>query len=265
MKSWGQHIIIAGYLIVCLFSSCNKEENVLDDVNGRPLSLLASMQSFSDKATLGPQKRTAEDGAGETIWSNGDPVAVKSGGVTKTYTVDATGKLTSSDPICWTSLSEIKTVNAWYPVSLPSIADQSTDAKYEACNLLKADPITINYYDSPKMVFKHQMAHLVISLIDDFIGAAVTANKLEVYSAVQYTFTDGSVVVPSNATLGNILADPTTTGYRALILPQTIPVSDYFLRITIGTKVFVYSVITPLVFEAGKTYNYTIRLPFSLI
>lgn len=264
MKNWGQQLIFAGYLIVMLLSSCSREDNVMDDVNGRPLVLSVTMQRFTDNVASGPQMRTAEDASGETIWSSGDQVAVKSGALTKTYVVDAAGKLTSSDPICWTSLSEIKTVNAWYPVTLPSIVDQSSDAKYEACNVVKADPITVSYYDSPTMVFRHQMVHLVIKFIDDTFGSTLTIDKLEILSAVQYTFTDGSLTVPANATQGNILADPTSTGYRVLLLPQTVPVNDYFMRITYGTKIYLYSVITPLVFEAGKTYNYTIRLPFNL-
>lgn len=180
-------------------------------------------------------------------------VAVEIDGVVKAYTVDVKGSLTSEDPFLWGDKKEV-TVNAWYPYAegskisdeaLTVMADQSKLENFVGSDQLEVVSATVTPSYSV-LSFSHRMAKLVCSLtVEDGTAEGAVVRLLNL-KQVQ----EGTSVI-------------TTSDWKALMVPQTVPAGQDFVEVTVpslGNLSFVSAPDADFVFEKGKVYYLNINV-----
>ena len=204
-------------------------------------------------------------------WDDALSVAIKIGNAVKEYTAtpyaDEPNKanlvvVEGETPFYWTTTTETKTVNAWYPytageTSMPAEVvvqqDQSIEANYLASDLLSATPKTVSY-DDTALEFKHRTAKISIHLEAPVGSTATFANSQVLLYNLSIT----------NGNPANILcysASDDGSAHHALVAPQTFAANKEFLRLILADRtVHNYVQGEPITFEAGYQYVFTITL-----
>lgn len=203
-------------------------------------------------------------------WDDALSVAIKIGNAVKEYTAtpyaDEPNKanlvvVEGETPFYWTTATETKTVNAWYPytageTTMPALVvqqDQSIEANYLASDLLSATPKTVSY-DDTALEFKHRTAKISIQLKVDVGSTATFANSQVLLYNLSTT----------NGNPANILcysASDDGSAHHALVAPQTFAANKEFLRLILADgAVHNYVSDASIEFEAGYQYVFTITL-----
>ena len=204
-------------------------------------------------------------------WDDALSVAIKIGNAVKEYTAtpyaDEPNKanlvvVEGETPFYWTTATETKTVNAWYPytageTTMPALVvqqDQSIEANYLASDLLSATPKAVSY-DDTALEFKHRTAKISIQLKVDVGSTATFANsQVLLYNL---STTNGN---PANILCYNASDDG--SAHHALVAPQTFAANKEFLRLILADGVvhnFVPAAAS-IEFEAGYQYVFTITV-----
>ena len=203
-------------------------------------------------------------------WDDALSVAIKIGNAVKEYTAtpyaDEPNKanlvvVEGETPFYWTTATETKTVNAWYPytageTTMPALVvqqDQSIEANYLASDLLSATPKTVNY-DDTALEFKHRTAKISIHL-EAAVGSTATFANSQV---LLYNLST------TNGNPANILcysASDDGSAHHALVAPQTFAANKEFLRLILADGV-VHNFVpaASIEFEAGYQYVFTITV-----
>ena len=160
-------------------------------------------------------------------------------------------------------------------------ADQTTDATDGG--YLKSDFIWASLADQASsttakaLIFSHELARISVTLSKEE-GSPITNAELESAQIdILNTFLGSTVNLKTgvvtlvntglNVAVKAITAKATTTSAlsaAAIIIPQTLAYNTQFIKITIGTTEYVYSIpstpTTGMTFEGGKDYQYTITV-----
>ena len=203
-------------------------------------------------------------------WDDALSVAIKIGNAVKEYTAtpytDEPNKanlvvVEGETPFYWTTATETKTVNAWYPytageTTMPALVvqqDQSIEANYLASDLLSATPKTVSY-DDTALEFKHRTAKISIQLKVDVGSTATFANSQVLLYNLSTT----------NGNPANILcysASDDGSAHHALVAPQTFAANKEFLRLILADgAVHNYVSDASIEFKAGYQYVFTITV-----
>lgn len=238
-----------------LLASCSNEDVTDNPVETLPEGMYPLELTASVQAGL-PVTRVSEDQSGESKWDGNEIVKVKIGAETKDYKTDASGSLTSTQPFYWNSTNEIKQVTAWYPAALTfnsQLKDQSTAAKYMACDVLRADQTPISYTSTEKkLTFNHKMAKVIINLMQsDGTTAMTDATSVEILCNKDFTYSEGGF---TNSNVFDYVSpfrpENNSNTYKAMIIPQDMA-GKQFIKVVCGDGKTLYW--TPKAGEANLT------------
>ncbi len=171
------------------------------------------------------------------------------------------GSIFNSDtPIEYETSEQELTFTAVYPAqSCESImsfdfevaTDQRVDDAYEMSDLLtsKTSPTTER---QPELSFYHRMSSIIINIIsdDDFSEATlsfVALNSVECDLNESTFESKGSTATIYAATNSN-------TGFKAILAPQVIAANEEFATLTIGDKVYTWTLLEDLTFSSTRQY-----------
>lgn len=248
-------IVLLAIAATATLASCSNEDVTDNPVETLPEGMYPLELTASVQAGL-PVTRVSEDQSGESKWDGNEIVKVKIGAETKDYKTDASGSLTSTQPFYWNSTNEIKQVTAWYPAALTfdnQLKDQSTAAKYMACDVLKTAQTSISYTSTEKkLTFNHKMAKVIINLMQsDGTTAMTDATSVEILCNKDFTYSEGGF------TNGNTLdyispfrPENNSNTYKAMIIPQDMA-GKQFIKVVCGDGKTLYW--TPKAGEANLT------------
>lgn len=202
-------------------------------------------------------------------WEDGMSVAVKIGNAVKEYTAtpyaDEPNKanlvvVEGETPFYWTTATETKTVNAWYPytageTTMPALVvqqDQSIEANYLASDLLSATQEVS--YDDTALEFKHRTAKISIHL-EAAVGSTATFANSQVL-LYNLSITNGN---PANILCYSASDDG--SAHHALVAPQTFAANKEFLRLILADgAVHNFVPAASIEFKAGYQYVFTITV-----
>lgn len=267
-----------------LVASCNSGEIVLPDEfpeGGCPATFTAEIRSAATRATA--------DGT----WTGDEGVAVAVGDVVKSYTADANGLLTSTNPFIWTSAAETKQVLAWYcgdgssaaggtnassadPIILWSVeADQRGDG-YSRSDLLVTPLTELTYAGSHTLMFCHHTAKIVVNIrqsADSPVGSAADIASVSIGHANMkmhgtYYGRNGEWIIDAGSNDGTIIPREITVpsidfaaSYDALVIPQMMDGKELIGVTLTNGRTFYY---TPKQGHAmlgeGSQYTYNITV-----
>src|SRR5574344_409291 len=205
------------------------------------------------------------------------------------FTSDGAGALSIATPIYYpvnganVDIYAYAPVNAGYAVgditalSFSVKPDQSAEADYLASDLICASKITTTSTTATKeLSFTHSLAKITVSLQPDatptITKAQLKTAKIELlntYLGSTFDLTTKTVAVVTNGVAtGTVIAKTaeqnTISSSSAIIIPQTLAINTQFIKITIGTTEYVYSIpstpTTGMTFAGGNDYKYTITV-----
>lgn len=240
------------FVLLLGLSACTQDGLPKDGAESTPMTFTATGLDFPEA-----RSRATVDGD----WAGVNKVAVKIGDEVKEYTVtiasgDNTSATLKSDNPFYITMSESKTVSAWWPYidssssDMPEVvvkADQS-DEGFAQSDYIEANQ-TVSYGDA-SLNFTHRTARMKIKLVP---GTGIA------------TVDDAMV---SLVNLSNVENNPTTiipyesyaNVYEALVAPQTIAMNNAFICVELANNKFYYPSSTDLALQAGNRYNYTLRV-----
>lgn len=271
------------------------DENIIHEwadsaING-DASMTRMMFSVSNGLTVertGSTRGTnATDGQSYTFDTNElITIGIKDRG-TKNYKVTntTTGALTyngaAADAFCWLNTSETVKLRAWSYGNTTKTTDDPDDAVYT----LPADqhtnygellysPATDYDYATYKtgimLPLYHQLSRVVINISYDS-GSSLTNVRIG----------DGTMTIPRTAkfhkpstgnnygtwdTFGSEtnqiipMEETANTCYSAVLIPGNYAAGSKFFNITIGDEVFSYTLADALTLQAGRQYNYNVKI-----
>lgn len=205
--------------------------------------LLQGEQTVNFTAQVG--QPTAGTRMQNNEWQGGEAVGVKVGDETKTYTVkDVLGTMETTDthPFLWKEDNGNSEVNAWYPMSdqIIDFTDQSDDAKYFACDLLKATA-TVTSKDV-NLKFDHVVTkmHYTVNGWGNYSEADINNAKISFIGYGSATYDDAGIHTTDDPTA---LITPKKEG-NANGFAMMIPCEMWdkpLIRVEIGGDVYVYA------------------------
>lgn len=240
-------------------TACGSDDEILNDVqrdDRHPLQFTATVEDIQTRVTS------------DNKWTDGDEIGVTISTDPNTigkYALNADGTVQKViKGVEWQG-TESATVTAWYPYAESettiNISDQRNGyTDYEILNAKEqgssAAPVVL--------VFKHQMAKVRCRLVATYEGRDISINgaKVEFYGNTSVTVDNGTV--KSSGTQGGILSyedsENGVSTYTALLSPQTITADIGFIKVTIGSDISYYKPAQDVTLEAGKSYNYNIKI-----
>lgn len=240
------------FVLLLGLSACTQDGLFTGGAEGTPMTFTATGLDFPEA-----RSRATVDGD----WAGVNKVAVKIGDEVKEYTVtiasgDNTSATLKSDNPFYITMTESKTVSAWWPYidssssDMPEVvvkADQSNEG-FAQSDYIEANQ-TVSY-DDASLNFTHRTARMKIKLVPGTGFATV----------------DDAMVNLVN--LSNVENNPTTiipyessaNVYEALVAPQTIAMHNAFICVELANNKFYYPSSTDLDLLAGNRYNYTLRV-----
>lgn len=243
-----------------VLTACGSDDEILNDVqrgDRHPLQFTAAVEDIQTRVTS------------DNKWTDGDEIGVKiSNDPNNTigqYKLNADGTVQKViKGVEWQG-TESATVTAWYPyaeseTTIDISNQQNGYTDYEILNAKEqgssAAPVVL--------VFKHQMAKVRCRLKATYEGRDISINgaKVEFYGNTSVTVDNGTV--KSSGTQGGILSyedsENGVSTYTALLSPQTITADIGFIKVTIGSDISYYKPAQDVKLEAGKSYNYNIKI-----
>lgn len=210
--------------------------------------------------------RATTDANGETLWTEGDRIAVSlnESSDSKTYQITnaSTGAMepvTPDDMLCWKTSTEELKIQAWYPATSATNVDISDQSQgFVDFDCLKAETTAkFSATDAVALSFEHQMAKVTCTLTTDNDITDITHATVSFYGYTTASFEKGTVTAGSGSSKGWITS---TSGKEAVVVPQEIK-GQQFIRVTIsGREYFYTSGENDPDLEAGKRYDYTIKV-----
>jgi hypothetical protein len=206
------------------------------------------------------------------------------------FTSNGAGALSIATPIYYPVNGDQVDIYAYAPVnteyqvekinalSFSVKPDQSADANYLASDLICADKITTaSTTTTQNLAFTHSLAKITVSLQPDatptITEAQLKTAKIELlntYLGSTFDLTTKTVAVTNGegVATGTVIAKTaeqnTISSSSAIIIPQTLAINTQFIKITIGTTEYVYSIPstpeTGMTFAGGNDYKYTITV-----
>lgn len=279
-------------LWAALFTACTQDEADIPQSHSL-LELTASMAE--------PNTRATSDGT----WTGGEKVAVlatnhNGGGATYTYTASTTGELTPEDITkahYWATGETSKDVYAlyfgdgtaenivWNGSGSWSVQSNQTGDGYQKSDMLWAMKSTVNAGSQANLTFKHQVAKVVIHIIDNNFTQA-EKEKFKGVSIIDYPLSgtwsiialdlldlnwvhsesDKGDIIPYNLGPQKITRNgkeiTTFTSYEALVLPGEVIYNKKIFKFSFdGYAPFYYTHSNDLIsWGYGDVYTYCIEI-----
>lgn len=221
-----------------LLTACSADFDTAEPL-GQPQPLTFSVAGGADAVT-----RAAAD----SEWDGGEEVAIRVGGVVHKYVVVSGGGLSPATPgdMFYRSSTADIAVEAWYPYSptKPSTVtvadDQSSDADFEASNLMEASATAV-FGSSTSLVFNHLTARITVNLKDQ---------------------SDVAIGSGADVTISGITAhnDDNAGQYSVLVAPTTIASGTRLVAVTYGGNSYAYETDADIELDEGRSALYNIRL-----
>lgn len=196
--------------ITSLLVACSKDDEGGDEKTPTPITFTANIQSETTSRV------TVNNNWGKLSDSR---IAIMIEGVTKEYTVNENGEITSDDPFYWDGQKDI-TVESWYPYcegvkpeTLVVYADQSIRENYEKSDYLEVVKGGVTLKKNV-LTFTHRTTKMACNLSTDLgdpTKARVTIHGLA-------NVNEGSSVIMNS-------------NHHALIVPQIIPIGTEFVEV----------------------------------
>lgn len=193
------------------------------------------------------------------------------------WTVGADGSLTNTgSPIYWGNTQA--TITAYHPYNsawtgtshaFSVSTDQSTEANYSNSDLLWATKTGTKSDETVALTFTHKLAKINVSLtsedITDLSGATISICGTNI--ATNFNPSTGELSA-ATAYVQEIKAGITTANAKtasAIIIPQTIENGTKLIKVQHSNKSFFYSLKDSKAFDAGKSYNYSLKVKEGLV
>lgn len=106
----------------------------------------------------------------------------------------------------------------------------------------------------PELIFDHVMSNVVVNIIsiDSFDGAELTLNALN--NAICNLSTQSYISKGSTTTINAATVDG--LGLKAIVAPQSIAANTVFATLTVGERVYNWTLLDTLTFESGRQYSF---------
>ena len=261
MKQYGLIQTVCLAAVALGVAACSQDELLTSNegVEGAAVTFTATGITMPQVET-----RATTDGT----WEDTQSVGIRISGTTKEYTVtpnaaDPTKATLSvaegSSSFYWTSATETKNVEAWYPytdgqTTMPNVVvqqNQSVEANYVASDLLSAAQ-TVTYGDTD-LQFTHRTAKITLNISAAEEGVLDNAKVM----LCNLSTANGN---PSSIRCLNTSAGGSYT-YQALVPPQTFAANTEFFRLLFADgMVDNYTPNTDLKFNGGYQYDFNITL-----
>ena len=261
MKQYGLIQTVCLAAVALGVAACSQDELLTSNegVEGAAVTFTATGITMPQVET-----RATTDGT----WEDTQSVGIRISGTTKEYTVtpnaaDPTKATLSvaegSTSFYWTSATETKNVEAWYPytdgqTTMPNVVvqqNQSVEANYVASDLLSAaQPVT---YGDTDLQFTHRTAKITLNLSAAEEGILDNAKVM----LCNLSTANGN---PSNIRCLNTSAGGSYT-YQALVPPQTFAANTEFFKIILGNgHVHAYYPTAAVEFKEGCQYLFDVEV-----
>lgn len=261
MKQYGLIQTVCLAAVALGVAACSQDELLTstEGVEGAAVTFTATGITMPQVET-----RATTDGT----WEDTQSVGIRISGTTKEYAVtpnsaDPTKATLSvaegSTSFYWTSATETKNVEAWYPytdgqTTMPNVVvhhNQSVKANYVASDLLSAAQ-TVTYGDTD-LQFTHRTAKITLNISAAEEGILENAKVM----LCNLSTANGN---PSSIRCLNTSAGGSYT-YQALVSPQTFAANTEFFRLLFADgMVDNYTPNTGLEFKGGYQYDFNITV-----
>lgn len=261
MKQYGLIQTVCLAAVALGVAACSQDELLTSNegVEGAAVTFTATGITMPQVET-----RATTDGT----WEDTQSVGIRISGTTKEYTVtpnaaDPTKATLSvaegSSSFYWTSATETKNVEAWYPytdgqTTMPNVVvqqNQSVEANYVASDLLSAAQ-TVTYGDTD-LQFTHRTAKITLNISAAEEGVLDNAKVM----LCNLSTANGN---PSSIRCLNTSAGGSYT-YQALVPPQTFAANTEFFKLLFADgMVDNYTPNTDLEFKGGYQYDFNITV-----
>lgn len=261
MKQYGLIQTVCLAAVALGVAACSQDELLTSNegVEGAAVTFTATGITMPQVET-----RATTDGT----WEDTQSVGIRISGTTKEYAVtpnsaDPTKATLSvaegSTSFYWTSATETKNVEAWYPytdgqTTMPNVVvqqNQSVEANYVASDLLSAAQ-TVTYGDTD-LQFTHRTAKITLNISAAEEGILDNAKVM----LCNLSTANGN---PSSIRCLNTSAGGSYT-YQALVSPQTFAANTEFFKLLFADgRVDNYTPNTDLEFNGGYQYDFNITL-----
>ncbi|MFI3287929.1 MAG: fimbrillin family protein [Rikenellaceae bacterium] len=238
--------------VALALSSCTKTDGTTPSLEGE-VTFTSSINSAVTRVT----ETDFEDGDAISVFaSDGDSYVAEN-----VEYVFSSALFSSTSPIV-SSGSEL-TFTALYPytsdLSLSGAitleADQSTEAAYEASDILGA-VTSATSETCPELIFTHSLSAIQININSPKEVSAVTINAL---TAVDYDLASLSFTA-SGAAVGVTPLPLGDDSYQAVVAPQTFAVGTAFLELTIDGTTSVWNINSAIELTSGHKYVCTVTI-----
>ena len=261
MKQYGLIQTVCLAAVALGVAACSQDELLTstEGVEGAAVTFTATGITMPQVET-----RATTDGT----WEDTQSVGIRISGTTKEYTVTPNAadptKATlavaeGSTSFYWTSATETKNVEAWYPYTdgqstMPNVVvqqNQSVEANYVASDLLSAaQPVT---YGDTDLQFTHRTAKITLNLSAAEEGVLDNAKVM----LCNLSTANGN---PSDIRCLNTSAGGSYT-YQALVSPQTFAAKTEFFKIILGNgDVHAYYPTAAVEFKEGCQYLFDVEV-----
>jgi len=195
----------------------------------------------------------------------------------KAWTVETDGSLTNTDEAVYWGNTQA-TITAYHPYNsawtgtshaFSVSTDQSIEANYRNSDLLWATKTGTKSDETVALTFAHKLAKINVSLtsedITDLSGATISICGTNI--ATNFNPSTGELSA-TTADVQEIKAGVTTDNAKtasAIIIPQTIENGTKLIKVQHSNKSFFYTLKDTKAFEAGKSYNYSLKVKEGLV
>ena len=261
MKQYGLIQTVCLAAVALGVAACSQDELLTSNegVEGAAVTFTATGITMPQVET-----RATTDGT----WEDTQSVGIRISGTTKEYAVtpnsaDPTKATLSvaegSTSFYWTSATETKNVEAWYPytdgqTTMPNVVvqqNQSVEANYVASDLLSAAQ-TVTYGDTD-LQFTHRTAKITLNISAAEEGILDNAKVM----LCNLSTANGN---PSSIRCLNTSAGGSYT-YQALVSPQTFAANTEFFKLLFADgRVDNYTPNTDLEFNGGCQYLFDVEV-----
>lgn len=243
-----------------VLTACGSDDEILNDVqrgDRHPLQFTAAVEDIQTRVTS------------DNKWEDGDIIGVKiSNDPNNTigqYKLNADGTVKEViKGVEWQG-TESATVTAWYPYAESAIRKNISDQRngYTDYEILRAE--TEGSSAAPvNLEFKHQMAKVRCRLKATYEGRDISISGATVKFNSVFSIIVENGKVRKEENYGEITSyedsESGVTTYTAMLPPQTVTAGTKFIKITIGDKTVYYKPAQDITLEAGKSYNYNIKI-----
>jgi len=252
--------IISYFAMAMALTACGSDDEILNDVqrgDRHPLQFTAAVEDIQTRVTS------------DNKWEDGDIIGVKiSNDPNNTigqYALNADGTVKKViKGVEWQG-TKSATVTAWYPYAEKAIRINISNQQdgYTAHDILRAE--TEGSSAAPvNLEFKHQMAKVRCRLKATYEGRDISISGATVkFNSVILIIVENGEVRKEGYS-GEITSyedsESGVTTYTAMLPPQTVTAGTKFIKITIGDKTVYYKPTQDVTLEAGKSYNYNIKI-----